>query len=365
MGDTPTPEYAQFIEQTFTPMRLADGRTLRVPDSPPPCLADPESGFIWFKLPALWLLPPPYRPPGLCIPREYDTKDTPTPQTSKWLLGQVSSEEVSSPLSPKELSEISTPGLFRPIDWRRRLASHHVAIDQIPEDALGDEVLLAWFFLLARPRCRTTLDFVWLRTWLPVVKMAFQIYEHRRTRLEVEARLLAREPIDSVARKLSLRSQAVAMFQSLFFDVSGRLDAPGWVMNCLVRWHDPVPSDPLEREGQIWKYFGYRGGPDVLDDLIYGFVSETKPRGPDDFNNFITENAVAAIRRKACIALHTMPVDSDQCAKQILRDGQRLDEISQRQKRAYPAPAHDFRENIKVALEQFPEPFKAAVLSKH
>src|SRR5690606_536081 len=63
MGDTPTPEYAQFIEQTFTPMRLADGRTLRVPDSPPPCLADPESGFIWFKLPALWLLPPPYRPP--------------------------------------------------------------------------------------------------------------------------------------------------------------------------------------------------------------------------------------------------------------------------------------------------------------
>ncbi|WP_165252743.1 hypothetical protein [Paludisphaera soli] len=85
-----------------------------------------------------------------------------------------------------------------------------------------------------------------------------------RRRWEVEARLLAAEGDDAIARKCCMPAGAVAAFAAVFFDVRPRLDRAGYIQHQAI--NPPVDaSEPPA--GRAWRALGYGGGPLVVDFL--------------------------------------------------------------------------------------------------
>lgn len=83
----------------------------------------------------------------------------------------------------------------------------------------------------------------------------------------VEAHLLAGRAADEVARRTGLPVSAVSAYESSFFDVSGRLSMPSWVMNCVIQPFRRGPLAPDEAERLAWRIAGFHRA-DLLDLLL-------------------------------------------------------------------------------------------------
>ncbi|MFO0952625.1 MAG: hypothetical protein U0835_16060 [Isosphaeraceae bacterium] len=90
---------------------------------------------------------------------------------------------------------------------------------------------------------------------------------------EVEARLLAGQDDGEVALACGLGSGVVGWFQSLFFQVRGRLHAHDWVLCQAVGRPPRFGEDAKADAGRLWRGSGYYGGPlavDLLADVADG-----------------------------------------------------------------------------------------------
>jgi len=117
-------------------------------------------------------------------------------------------------------------------------------------------------------RCRDDGDRRRLAAGMPGVAGACAIRDGEpRVRWAVEARLLAGEAIDAVARKVGLRPEAVAWFEALYFHITDRLVSRGYLVHVAIgpRLHRGPMAQDLDL---LWKLFALSGGPEVLDGLI-------------------------------------------------------------------------------------------------
>jgi hypothetical protein len=107
-------------------------------------------------------------------------------------------------------------------------------------------------------------------------------------RWEVEARTLARESNRSISTKCGLSPDRVRAYQQLFFGVEDRLAARDYIHLQVIGTGEPwLPTDV----GKVWLYFGYAGGPAVLDQIIshfkqvglpnYGYLLSRSPETRD------------------------------------------------------------------------------------
>lgn len=101
------------------------------------------------------------------------------------------------------------------------------------------------------------------------VANAWAIYAASRqaTRAELEARLLADEPLGDISKKLIIPIDTLNAYANVFFHVSDRLTISSWVIQCV--FGDEYHLNFSERNyGLIWKVYSYFGGIGQLEAVI-------------------------------------------------------------------------------------------------
>ena len=99
----------------------------------------------------------------------------------------------------------------------------------------------------------------------PALAAAIRIRESPRLRLEVEARLLARQGYAEVAARCGLGTDAVEAYERAFFAVADRLDASDYIEVVVVgtSWLGGVPD-----QNEVTRRVAYRGGPIMLEAVL-------------------------------------------------------------------------------------------------
>ncbi len=156
---------------------------------------------------------------------------------------------------------------FRPPDWRARRSSYLIEQRKRPscrDDGATREV---WRFFRALTRSGDERQRV-RRRW-PHLAAAVALSQDapQFRRWELEARLLAREPVEVVAGRFGLTSEAVGAYVSLYFDVLHVLDATDYMVLQVIGL-SPLRTF-TEMDVGVWlKFYAYMGGPHVLESLL-------------------------------------------------------------------------------------------------
>lgn len=129
------------------------------------------------------------------------------------------------------------------------------------------------------------------------------------TRWEIDARILAGETNDEIAKKVGCEPGVVEAYEAVFFNVREKIDNAAYVVNVVMA--DSVTKGLTERQYDLlWKMFGYRGGPHVLDAMISRFSAIDKPQKPEEVSQFFQDSAINSMRHKAAVAALTVPINT-------------------------------------------------------
>jgi len=129
------------------------------------------------------------------------------------------------------------------------------------------------------------------------------------TRWAIEARILAGETDAEIAQKLGCEPEVVAAYEAVFFDVREKLPHQEYIVNVVMA--EAVTRGLTERQYDLlWKMFGYKGGPHVLDAMISKFTEIKRPEKADDVSSFFQESAINSMRHKAAVAAFTVPINT-------------------------------------------------------
>jgi hypothetical protein len=106
------------------------------------------------------------------------------------------------------------------------------------------------------------------------VSEACEIYQSDSpARWELEARILAGEQYAAIAEKLDTRIAIVKAFQNVFFNVKAKLKCRDYIHNVVIGTF--LPWDPT-RVRDLWCYFAFSAGPEMVDFLVSDFRSSPK-----------------------------------------------------------------------------------------
>jgi hypothetical protein len=137
----------------------------------------------------------------------------------------------------------------------------------------------------------------------------------------VEARILAEQSDDDIARLTTMTPQAVALYADLFFDVRNRLRASDWIYNIVLlpdiyraRSRAAMASseaadtlvDPYHYIGL--KLFAFFGGPFAFDTFLYGFVPGRRPMTYGEVSSWMDSAYATQIRRRVISAMTSLKV---------------------------------------------------------
>lgn len=145
----------------------------------------------------------------------------------------------------------------------------------------------------------------------PAIFWAHSIWaeDKQPTRWEIEARILAGETDEEIAKKVGCEPEVITAYEAVFFNVREKLNNTAYVVNVVMA--DSVTKGITERQYDLlWKMFGYRGGPHVLDAMTSRFSAIDKPQKPEDVSQFFQESAINSMRHKAAVAALTVPINS-------------------------------------------------------
>ena len=167
----------------------------------------------------------------------------------------------------------------------------------------------------------------------------------------IEARILARETDEEIARKNSCRPEVVAAYEALFFNVRSRLDYSDYIFNCVV---GPAPeqSSRGDVDGWLWKLCGYVAGPFVLDALIDHIPNPLWVHGQDEVPSFLQATTISIIKQKAAIAALLVPVEGRNHMR-LIKVFVKYLEIEQRMD-SYNDANDTIQENLRKLLESLP-----------
>jgi hypothetical protein len=155
---------------------------------------------------------------------------------------------------------------FRAPDWRWRraqwLVTHGYHFSQKRDDEATRKAVQ---YLRALIRGKGDLSSTSL-TRFPDVWAAHRLSENGGTDKHlVQARLLAGEPAAVVAAKCALPQATVSAFETVFFDITGRLGCPDWIITHVL---GPGWWAGFSEDGQVWKAVAFLGGPLALDVVL-------------------------------------------------------------------------------------------------
>lgn len=129
----------------------------------------------------------------------------------------------------------------------------------------------------------------------------------------VQARILAGQTDLEIAREFSTLPGAIRLYEQLFFNVRDRLTARSAILKTvlgptLLRTGDKTETlDPF-RTGVCYQLFGYFGGVEALDFLLFGMQHIPPPTSGMEAQEWTRQVAEAAIQRKTAKAAQMMEV---------------------------------------------------------
>lgn len=170
---------------------------------------------------------------------------------------------------PIELINLSPESPLCPVDWRWRRAEWRARTKSRANERYDDP----WTRLAARHfrKLQRTHRNISGRQRLDAnIVQAFAISTRNDFfRAELDARILANQPIDEISRAVATPESVIATYEALLFDVRRRLQATCWIRHYVLgsqSWTSLQPHD----FAWIWKYLGFNYGSIVVDHLVYG-----------------------------------------------------------------------------------------------
>ena len=131
------------------------------------------------------------------------------------------------------------------------------------------------------------------------------------------------------------------------------LDAPGFITHRVIRLYEDGGLKPNDLD-RLWKFYGYWGGPLLLDELVYDDMpSLPKPATKSDVKRFLAADIRSLIKRRAAFALRTLPLDNPKVAMKLVKVYAQIQEIEGRERRANQQAnvAPNFQQNIEAFLD--------------
>lgn len=227
--------------------------------------------------------------------------------------------EMSGPASPDVFRLfVDAPARFP--DWRWRLTQHGRRLNR----RTADRWLIAanTVFEAVRPpaatagaRATPSVENDWriyencrvLVGTAKTVKDAWVIYAGKNysLRYELEARLLAQQPITEIAEKLHQTPATLEAYANVFFHVYDRIESETWVIHCV--FGDEYHTGGAERSYPLWwKAFAYYGGVQILETVI----RKTQANPGMSWEEFMNAERQFMLDYKSMVAARTMSVNS-------------------------------------------------------
>ena len=169
-------------------------------------------------------------------------------------------------------------------------------------------------FIREQESCNTELDLAYLSERNPTIFWAYDIWYTRDdagnpVRSEVEARLLADDQVENIARRVATEVEIIEAYERLFFNVRERLADRGYLMHCVLG-----PAVHLGFQAGdydlVWKLFALLGGPLAVDLMIDQSVGHARPDRASDLKYFVADVAQNDLRRVAMLALKTLRINN-------------------------------------------------------
>ena len=166
------------------------------------------------------------------------------------------------------LLDLNPTGTFRPPDYRWRLALRLAAGEFVPAEWIDAWVRVGEALLAALPDAPA----------VPTLAAAADARELALDgpgplRLEVEARLLARQPPDAVADRTGLTAAAVEAYAALFYAVADRLAHRGYIVHCVIGLHEAGDAHAAHVRMMCYHY-----GP-LMADAVFDALADPAPGG--------------------------------------------------------------------------------------
>jgi hypothetical protein len=139
--------------------------------------------------------------------------------------------------------------------------------------------------------------------------VAFAVEECIHTRDNIEAWLLTDLSYQKIATKTKMSVSAIRWYEKLFFNVRDRRDTPNYIAAQVI---GPVVGEGLEAVelGTLKKFFGYNGGPAVLDSYINECDrSIARPREGESTGKFINKFFETSMGVRAATAVQTFEIN--------------------------------------------------------
>ena len=219
---------------------------------------------------------------------------------------------------------------FLPLDFRWQAARACVEQGRPPAACDDPWVREAVRFLAGRGERPGPGDLARLAEEMPAVAQAFDLRQADPPHLRwaVEARLLAGEAFDAIARKCGLLPEVVEAYERLFFAVVDMLGFDTWVMCQAVG--GKAFYGMTENDLDVWwKLLGYCFGPLMLDKVIHHSLGQPRPEDDEQLAAALDRGAEAVFRGRKLLAAHLLPV-TPETAPQVLQLAAQLDAAGDR-----------------------------------
>jgi hypothetical protein len=204
----------------------------------------------------------------------------------------------------------------RPVDWRWRRAALAASGEySLSRRRDGDAwVARAARFIREQETCDTEIDTAELAERHPIIYWAFDIWYTRDdtgnpVRSEVEARLLADDRVENIARRVATDVDVIEAYERLFFNVRERLADRGFLMHCVLGPAVHLGFQASEYD-LTWKLFALLGGPLAVDLMIDQSIGHARPDRAGDLKYFVADVAQNDLRRVAMLALKTLRINN-------------------------------------------------------
>lgn len=205
---------------------------------------------------------------------------------------------------------------LRSPDWRWKRAQWLRSTNKYARKGREDDAtILIKRYQAAKAACANDLALENLMRKMPGLFHAEQLHEREDLDLhwELEARLLAREPFDSIAHKLGVNVEVVFWYERAFYNVIEKIDNRSYIGT--VAMGRSVHKGLFERDYDLlWKMLGYACGPMMVDSLTAKLANPPKVDAPDQIDAAKHAITGSAILDKAMTAAFTMPVSYNQAS---------------------------------------------------
>ena len=125
----------------------------------------------------------------------------------------------------------------------------------------------------------------------------------------IEARILARQDNVEIAERAGVTPDTVEWYERMFFNVRDRLENRDYISKQVIGPTVGAGLPNLTTE-MTAKFFGYYGGPIVLDFVVDGYdAGATVPKRPEDLQEYFDHYFATTLRRRSAAAMNVFEIN--------------------------------------------------------